>query len=186
MSWWSYRVSIPFSLLCLVLLIHFHKNASFRPNMLYLNTIFTFGKQTKDNFINRKFQCRSTYSLTHFVSVSLLGRVAGAAALGDPKYLTINSNLIVLLTPHPDGAKQGRRCSHVTWSLDDLCTHSPAKRERFSRRRVCDCLCPSQMAYWAKSYVTIFTRAAHWITYINEGRKLNGLLWSSKTKFSQS
>jgi len=33
-SWWSFRVSTPFSLLCLILLTHFHKNASFRPNML--------------------------------------------------------------------------------------------------------------------------------------------------------
>jgi len=26
-------------------------------------------------------------------------------------------------------------------------------------------LCPTQMAYWAKVYVTIFIRAAHWTTY---------------------
>jgi len=37
-------------------------------------------------------------------------------------------------------------------------------------------LCPTQMAYWAKNYVTILTTAAHWITYIDEGCKLNGLL----------
>jgi len=37
-------------------LTDFHKNAYFRPNVLiYLNITFTFGKQTKDNFINRKF-----------------------------------------------------------------------------------------------------------------------------------
>jgi len=24
-------------------------------------------------------------------------------------------------------------------------------------------LCPTQMAYWAKNYVTIFTRAEHWM-----------------------
>jgi len=59
-------VSIPFSLLCLKILTDFHKSATFRPNILYyLNAIFTFGKQTKDNFINRKFQCRPTYSFTH-------------------------------------------------------------------------------------------------------------------------
>jgi len=41
---------------------HFHKNASFRLNMLnYLNTTFLFGKQTKDNFINRKVQCRLSH-----------------------------------------------------------------------------------------------------------------------------
>ena len=55
--WWSFRVSTPFSLLRLILLTDFHKNASFRPNVLnYLNATFIFGKQTKDNFINRKFQ----------------------------------------------------------------------------------------------------------------------------------
>jgi len=26
-------------------------------------------------------------------------------------------------------------------------------------------LCPTQMAYWAKNYITILTRAAHWMTY---------------------
>jgi len=53
----------------------------------YLNTTFTFGKQTKDSFINRKFQCRPTYSFIHSFSCPLLtafplGRVAGTAALG--------------------------------------------------------------------------------------------------------
>ena len=60
-------MSTPFSLLCLILLTDFLKNASFPPNMLnYLNTTFTFGKQITDNFINRKVQCRPTYSFTHF------------------------------------------------------------------------------------------------------------------------
>ena len=55
-SWRSFRVSAQFSLLCLILLNHIHKNTSFRPNILNcLNTTFTFGKQTKDNFINRPF-----------------------------------------------------------------------------------------------------------------------------------
>jgi len=26
-------------------------------------------------------------------------------------------------------------------------------------------LCPTQTAYWAKKFVTMLTRAAHWITY---------------------
>ena len=88
MSWWCFRVSTPFSLLCLILLTDFHKNSSVHPNMLnYLNTTFTFGKQTKDSFINRKFQCRPTYSFIHSFSCPLLtafplGRVAGTAALG--------------------------------------------------------------------------------------------------------
>ena len=59
MSWWSYRVSIQFSLLCLILSTDFHKNTHFRPNMLNnLNMTFTFGKQTKDNFMKRKFKRR--------------------------------------------------------------------------------------------------------------------------------
>jgi len=37
-SRWSFRVSTPFSFLCLILLTHFHKNASFRPNMLNYST----------------------------------------------------------------------------------------------------------------------------------------------------
>jgi len=54
-SRWNFRVSTPFSLLCLTLLTDFQKNASFYPNMLnYFNTTFTFGKQTKDNFTNIK------------------------------------------------------------------------------------------------------------------------------------
>jgi len=80
-------VSTPFSLLCLILLSDFHKNASFRPNMLnYLNTIFTFGKQTEDNFINRKFQCTpATHSFTHFRAHFSYGGVAGTAGLGGPE-----------------------------------------------------------------------------------------------------
>jgi len=31
----------------------------------------------------------------------------------------------VLLASNQDGAKQGRRCSHSTWSLDDLWATSP-------------------------------------------------------------
>ena len=51
----------------------------------YLNTTFTFVKQTKDNFINRKIQCRPTYSFTHSFSPAFpLERVARAAALEGP------------------------------------------------------------------------------------------------------
>jgi len=94
-SWWSFRVSIPFSILRLILLTDFHKNASFHPNMLnYLNTTFSFGKQTKHNFIN-KVHCRPTHSFIYVTAFSL-GRVAGATALRGPDIphnLTINSNL---------------------------------------------------------------------------------------------
>jgi len=82
-------VSTPFSLLCLILLTDFHKNASFRPNMINcLNTTFTFGKQTKDSFINRKFQYKPTYSFTHlFLCPILLWGESRAAALGGPEIL---------------------------------------------------------------------------------------------------
>jgi len=33
-------------------------------------------------------------------------------------------------------------------------------------------LCATQTAYWAKDYVTILTRAAHWMAYFDL-RKLN-------------
>jgi len=83
-SWWSLRVSTPFSLLCLTF-NWFSQNRKFPSKYAYyLNSAFTFGKQTKDNFINRKFQCRSTYSFTHFRAHFSLGRVAGAAILGGP------------------------------------------------------------------------------------------------------
>ena len=123
MSWWNLKVSTPFSLLCLILLSDFHKNASFRPNMLnYLNTIFTFGKQTEDNFINRKFQCTpATHSFTHFRAHFSYGGVAGTAGLGGPEipHGQLHSQKVPL-GPHQDGNKQGRRCSHATWSLDEL------------------------------------------------------------------
>jgi len=63
------------SLLCLLLLTDFNKNASFRPNMLnYLNTTLTFGNQTNDNCINRKVQCRPTCSFIHSFSCPLFLR----------------------------------------------------------------------------------------------------------------
>jgi len=73
-------VSTPFSLLCLIRLTDFHKNASFRPSMLnYLNTTFTLGRQSKDNLINRKVQGRPTYSFIHSFSgpLFLLGELQG-------------------------------------------------------------------------------------------------------------
>jgi len=36
-----------------------------------LNTTFTFGKQTKDNFINTKVKCRRTYSFIYSFSCPL-------------------------------------------------------------------------------------------------------------------
>ena len=128
-SWWSFRVSTPFSSLCLILLTHFHESASFRPNMLdRLNTTFTFGKQTKDKFINRKVQCRPSHSFIFSFSCPLFlsGETRGLAALGGPKIpRDQQKSQIVLLAPHQDGTKQGRRCSHATWSLDKLCADFP-------------------------------------------------------------
>jgi len=37
--------------------------------------------------------------------------------------------------------------------------------KKTARAQPLDQLCPTQMAYWAKNYVTVFIRAAHWITY---------------------
>jgi len=118
-------VSAPFSLLGLILLTDFHKNASFRPSMLnYLNTTFTFGKQTKNNFINRKVQCRSTYSFLHSFSCQLFSWKSGGDS--SPRWTrntsraTAISDTVVLLAPHQNGIKQGRRCSHATSSLDEL------------------------------------------------------------------
>jgi len=66
-----------------MLLNDFHKNASFHPDMRnYWNTTFTFGKETKDNFINRKVQCRPHIHSLILMSAFRLWRVAGAAAHG--------------------------------------------------------------------------------------------------------
>ena len=95
----------------------FYKNASFRPNMLnYLNTTFTFGKQSKDNIINRKFQCRPAYSVIHsfLCPVFLWGVSRGQIPHGQQQ------SQIVLLAPHQDGTKEDQRCSNATRSLDDL------------------------------------------------------------------
>jgi len=94
-----------------------------------LYTTFTFGKQTKANVINKKVQCKPTYTLIHlliFVPTFPLGRVAGAAALGRPEMShDQQKSQIVLLAPHQDGTKQGGRCSRATWSLDKLWTTFP-------------------------------------------------------------
>jgi len=87
----------------------------------YLNTTFAFGKQTKNNFINRKVECRPTYLFTHFRAHFFFGEKRGAAPLGWPEIPHDQQHSrIVLLAPHQDGTKQGRWCSHTTWSLDEL------------------------------------------------------------------
>ena len=47
-----------------------------------------------------------------------LGRIAGAAALEGPNMPHDQIAISVSVAPHQDGAKQGWRCSHSTWSLD--------------------------------------------------------------------
>ena len=97
-SWWSFRVSIRFSLLCLTLLSDFHKNASFNtPN--YLNTTFTFDKK-KDNFINRKLQC--TYSFLHSFSCPLF-LWGGGSRGGSSSTWTRNTSRLTAVSQSPLG-----------------------------------------------------------------------------------
>jgi len=129
-SWWSFRVSTPFSLLCLILLTHFHESASFRPSMLNrLNTTFTFGKQTNKRQFHKQEGSMWACTLIHlliFAPAIPFGRDVGAAALGGSKIpRDQQKSQIVLLAPHQDGTKQGRRCSYATWSLDKLWTAFP-------------------------------------------------------------
>jgi len=85
-----------------------------------LNTTFTFGKQTKENFINRKVQRRASHSFI-FVPTFPFRRDAGPSTTGGPKIRRDQQkSQIVLLAPHQDGTKQGRRCSRATWSSDKL------------------------------------------------------------------
>jgi len=61
----------------------FSQNASFHPNMLnYLNTTFTFGKQIKVNFINRKVDCRPARSLIFSFSCPLF--LSGGSRVQQP------------------------------------------------------------------------------------------------------
>jgi len=64
-SWWSFRVSTPFSLLCLILMTHFHKNVSFRPDML--KSVFF-----KENVRYPVWTCRNPESFRlNFIDISL-------------------------------------------------------------------------------------------------------------------
>jgi len=70
----------------------------------YLNTTFAFGKQTKDNFTNRKVECRPAYLFTHFRAHFFFGEKRGAAPLGWPEIPHDQQHFqIVLLAPHQDG-----------------------------------------------------------------------------------
>jgi len=61
-----------------------------------------------------------------FMPAFPLGRVAGATApegLGIPR--DQQQFQIVLLAPHHDGTKQGRRCRQSNWSFDDISVAFP-------------------------------------------------------------
>jgi len=86
------------------------------PNILnYLNTTFNFGKQTGDNFINRKVQYKPIYSFIHSFSCLLLGESRGQQ---NPRMIRNTSRSTAIsdgsVAPHQDVTKQGRRCSHAT------------------------------------------------------------------------
>ena len=69
-------MSTPFPLLCLIIFTKFHN---------HLISSVTFGKKSKDNFINRKVLLKSTYSFIHsFRAHFPLGRVPGRATLREP------------------------------------------------------------------------------------------------------
>ena len=88
---------------------------------IYLNTTFTFGKKTNDNFINRNFQC--PYSFI-FVPILPLGKVAETTVLGGPEIPHYQQQYQKIpLSPHQDGTKQGRRYNHATGAFDE---HSAA------------------------------------------------------------
>jgi len=139
-SWWKFRVSIPFSLLCLILFTHFYKNASFQPNMRnYLNTTFTFGKQINDKFINRKVQCRPQHQFifSFLCPIFLWGESRGqnsrrtrntprSTAISDSSAGSGPSKVGDVVTPPGPWTNFGplsRGCS-VDCSLKDLVRHS--------------------------------------------------------------
>jgi len=56
----------------------------------------------------------------------LPGRVAGAAVSGGLEAPHGQQQFqVILMAPHQGGTKQGRRCCHSTWSLDDLWADFP-------------------------------------------------------------
>ena len=61
-----------------------------------------------------------------------------------------------------------------SWRIPSQCSFCPGRSttdQIFTPQQIWEIcqrylhqLCPTQMAYWAKNYVTILTRSAHWIT----------------------
>jgi len=94
----------------------YSQKRKFRPNVLnYLNATFTFGKLTKDNFINRKVQCRPIYSLIHLFSCPLF-LWEGSREQQHHEEIALDQQQfqIVLLAPHQDGTKKSWRCNYAT------------------------------------------------------------------------
>ena len=65
---------------------------------------------------------------------------------------------------------RGKKLQGTCWSDSCYITETAAWLPSFRRiwstkLQGLDQLCPTQMAYWAKKYVTILTRAAHSVTY---------------------
>ena len=68
------------------------------------------------------------------------GRVAGAAFTGELGMPHGQQQFwIVLLAPHQDGTKQGRRCSYLTQALDDIWVafHGFNQQGEFHRCELC-------------------------------------------------
>jgi len=88
----------------------------------YLNTTFTFGKQINDKFINRKVQCRPQHQ---FIFSFLCPIFLWGESRGQNSRRTRNTPRSTAISDSSAGSaprrtKQGRRCSHTTWSLDKL------------------------------------------------------------------
>jgi len=60
---------------------------------------------------------RSKQSFVHFHAYFASGLGRGSSSLGLKIPHDQQQSQIVLLAPHQDGTKQGRRCSHSTWSF---------------------------------------------------------------------
>jgi len=100
----------------------FPQKRKFPSKYAYSNRTFTFGKQTTENFIYKMVQWRSTHSFIFSFSCRFFFGESreGSSRRGTGIPRDQQQFQIVLLAPHQDGTKQGRRCSHATWSLDKL------------------------------------------------------------------
>jgi len=72
--------------------------------------------------MNRKVQYRLTHSFIFSFSCcfSFGESCKGSSPRGPGIPRDQQQSQIVLVAPHQEGIKQGRRCSHATWCLDPL------------------------------------------------------------------